>query len=210
MLFQQGFTTLAAEKIQTVEIVESYDWYDVVITGVYPYYLQVYTRINIDNLKTRDDLSTLKTDMQSIAQTDSATLLDNEVIQAKITFNNIMNVDKVLEFVKRYSLEVDRFGFTASDGRAYLRGQGTPSADDVIPLNELKSFICEFELVGIHSIDVSLDPNILVDIIDDESVAIANFLAYRILVDAGVNPVDFDEVLWNTEDPSWYINHMFL
>jgi len=208
-VFKAAGDMIPSNDSQVIEYREHHSWYDIIVSGEYPHYASIYTRINIEGLKTRADLETLIADMQAEALTDATHLNSELSIPATITFSSILEVNRVLDLIDRYKLVVDSFGFTASDGSGCLRGQGTPSTDESIPLSELKAFIGEYELVGIHRIDVELSPAILEMLIDDESVAVVNFLAFVALNNAGIDLTGINEIQWITEDPSWYINHMF-
>ncbi len=208
-VFKAAGDMIPSNDSQVIEYREHHSWYDIIVSGVYPHYASIYTRINIEGLKTRADVETLIADMQAEALTDATHLNSELSIPATITFSSILEVNRVLDLIDRYKLVVDSFGFTASDGSGCLRGQGTPSTDESIPLSELMAFIGEYELVGIHRIDVELNPAILEKLIDDESVAVVNFLALVALNNAGIDLTGINEIQWLTEDPSWYINHMF-
>ena len=147
--------------------------------------------------------------MRSTAHTDALHVSDELSIPATITFSSILEVGKALDFIETYNLVVNGFGFTATNGKDCLRGQGTPSSDKSIPLNELKTVVGEYELIGIHRLDVELNPGILQMLTDDESVVVVNFLAFVALNNAGIDLAGINEIQWITEDPSWYINHMF-
>ena len=208
-VFRTAGDMIPSNDSQVIEYREHHSWYDIVVSGVYPHYASIYTRINIEGMKTRADVETLIADMQAEVLTDATHLNSELSIPATITFSSILEVNRVLDLIDRYKLIVDSFGFTAGDGSGCLRGQGTPSTDESIPLSELKAFIGEYELVGIHRIDVELSPAILEMLIDDESVAVVNFLAFVALNNAGIDLTGINEIQWLTEDPSWYINHMF-
>ncbi|MHA1135567.1 MAG: hypothetical protein ACTSSE_03695 [Candidatus Thorarchaeota archaeon] len=76
----------------------------------------------------------------------------------------------------------------------------------MISLEELEDFIAGYELIGIHAIDVELDPNIIASLENNEYISTIDIAGFIALLNLGYSPIDFEVIRWYSEDPSWYIN----
>jgi hypothetical protein len=196
-------------ETQSIDYSEDHDWFYVRVVGEYPEFLDIYTRINEDLIHTPDDLESLIAYMKRTALNDIEMMGVETKIPATITFNGIQSVEDIVDFVARFELDVRGFSFTATDGKSIMRGEGTPSDTEIIPLDDLRSFITDYDLVGIHGIDVIMNGKVIEQLVVDEMIAVLNFLGFSALRNANIDPASFTRIRWFTEDPSWYLNHAF-
>jgi hypothetical protein len=174
----------------------------VIVEGIYPYYIKAFTRINVDNQEDTHGLSeSMFLNIDSIVNRTSE---DTEV-RACLTFDGLASIGDVLGLVERLGLELDQFRFTAQNGEHAIRGQGTPSTVDTIPLDEFKEPIPGYGLLGIQSIDVRVKASLLESLAAESIVRVLDASAFLSILDAGIVLDDYQEVHWYTEDVSWHL-----
>lgn len=197
--FSDGNNTL-----EQVHLTEHHEFYDIFMGGIYPKYLKVFTRLNIESSA---DLNAYLAEKRAEVESGENRLKAGVAVPATITFNGLASVDDILDLVERHELEVTHFRFTAQNAQGKtIRGQGTPRGTEVIPLDELRDFIEGYDLLGIQSLDVVVDSGRLESLAAEEMVSVLDFAAFLATISAGIDINAFDEVHWYTEDASWYLN----
>ena len=180
-----------------------HEYYDVFINGMYPSYLKVHTRLNIDSM---DDLTAYQLDKRTEVENSQIIYDKGQTILATITFNDLASFQDVLDLIDQYDLDAIRYRFTAQDESGKIvRGQGSPYGNDGLSLSELMDFIHGFELLGIQSLDVYVDSSKLGQLATEEMISIIDVAAFLAILDFGIDFNAFEEVLWFTEDASWYL-----
>lgn len=191
------------EESMPITYIENHQWFDVIIAGVYPHYLKIYTRLKIES---KSDLTLFQEENAATARDGVDRAAKEPYIPATITFDGLATVNSVLDLAEKYNLKVLRFRFTAENGNGVIRGQGTPIGDYVIPVVELENFIEGHNLLGIQSVDVQVMPNVIELLMGDEAVFAVDFAAFLAAQNGGISPDEFSEVHWYTEDASWYLS----
>jgi hypothetical protein len=187
-----------------INIIDSHQRYDVIMKGLYPYYLKVFTKIDVED---KEGLLELKSSLNSNIDSLLNTVSEDTEVRASLTFDRLATVENILRLVDSYDLEVDNFRFTAQNGVHILRGQGTPNGEDIIPMNELNDFIPKYDLLGIQSLDVRVKARFLESLESDELIDALDISAFLSVINAGIDLDSFQEVHWYSEDASWYISY---
>jgi hypothetical protein len=197
-------TSLGNISLSPISYIESHDWYDIIIVGVNPAYLKVFTRINVNS---RENLDAFLVEKNYELENNLNQIADNTNIPATITFDGVVSVDRVLELVKKYKLNINRFRFTAQNGsERIIRGQGTPLGDEVIPIDELKDFVSGYSLLGIQSLDIIINTNVIKSLTNEQDIISLDFAAFLATMNAGIDIDEFIEVQLYTDDVSWYLS----
>jgi hypothetical protein len=184
-----------------------HDYYDVFIKGVYPSYLKVYTKLNLDSV---DDLIAYQLDKRNEVENNQIVFDKGQTIPATITFSDLASFQDVLNLIDQYDMDATRYRFTCQDESGKIvRGQGSPYGKDGLSLTELTDFIHGYELLGIQSLDVFVDASKLGQLANEETISIIDVAAFLTTLDFGIDFNSFEEVLWFTEDASWYLNSAF-
>jgi hypothetical protein len=198
-------TTVTGENgtHSTIYWKESYQSYDVVLSGVYPYYLRARVCPRITSSNEYVSVVTRMTDQTNTAVKQ----LENQYnIPATVYFNGLASVEDVVNFIDKNNLRLEKFRFTGVNGNDFVRGQGTPQGNEQIPLDTIQSFIDGYTLLGIQSIDIMMDTSCLESITSDNLVLGVDISIYIALQNSGLSTDIFSEFQWYVEDSSWFQN----
>ncbi|MFX0208734.1 MAG: hypothetical protein ACFFDT_22320 [Candidatus Hodarchaeota archaeon] len=188
------------DKAQTeVFYNETHPQLDIHIVGKSPYYLEVWSLLNINSKA--DLMNFLETRMSdlSVAFNDDI-LLENELIYVTTTFNQLVSPQDFIQFVLTSGLEVESFHYKAINNGEFSRGQATPYNDELFPLDKINRFITPAELLGIYRVDGYLNISKVSEVQKHPQVLLLDFSAFRALLNS--NAVA-SEIMFYTEDPFW-------
>ncbi len=206
LLSNQNTSTPLINDLDRITYLEQNQWFDVALSGYNREFLRIFTRLNIES---KADLDAFVSYKDASLNAEVKSLQKGEIVPATITFDGLASADEIISLVKKYNLEVLRFRFTAQKNGDIIRGQGTPDGENVIPIEELQEFIVDYEILGFQSVDINLKSENIIPLSKEEIVFVADISAFFAVLNAGISLFEFEEVCWNVEDASWYLNYAY-